>query len=352
MMDLKNTLESLLFSSGKKMGIDELSKLSKESDIELIKKTLEELKKELDEKNSSLMLVQEGDYWKLTVREKYLPFVRKIVTQTELPKSILETLAVVAFKAPALQSEVIKIRTNKAYKHLDELEETGYITREKKGRTKLIKMTSKFFEYFDIPESNLKEKLKAAAEKEPFVIGSPETPKVEVYTDELNNLEVYDAKAGREKKIRKRVPDEGGKESAEAEEALQEDETGIKEDSQAEWSEELETGKEKAGEDKEKYKPKGIFKGKIPEELEKRIDKRVEEIVTGKEEGEENAFEDEENGRETQIEETEEEAKESEEAKREESALESGENNKTKDEGELTEEESEEQAEEENSEEE
>ena len=91
MTDLKNTLESLLFSSGKKMRLEELSKLSKEKNVELINTTLEELKKELDEKNSSLMLIQEGDFWKLTVRERYLPFVRKIVTQTELPKSILET---------------------------------------------------------------------------------------------------------------------------------------------------------------------------------------------------------------------------------------------------------------------
>jgi len=62
------------------------------------------------------------------------------------------------YKAPVLQSQVIKVRTNKAYKHLDDLEQREYISREKKGRTKLIKLTQKFFDYFDVPPEKLKER--------------------------------------------------------------------------------------------------------------------------------------------------------------------------------------------------
>ena len=79
----------------------------------------------------------------------------------------METLAVIAWKYPVLQSEVTKIRTNKAYEHLRELEEMGYITREKKGRTRQIKLTQKFFDYFDIVEKEkLKEKFKGIADKQ------------------------------------------------------------------------------------------------------------------------------------------------------------------------------------------
>ena len=159
MNELKNTVESILFSTGRKLELEELSKLCKTKDLEQLKSSLNELKQELDQKNSSLMLIEEGNSWKLTVREKYLPYVRKVVSQTELSKSILETLAVIAYKAPTLQSQIIKIRTNKAYAHLDELEQNGYITREKKGRTKLLKLSQKFFDYFDIPPDQLKQKL-------------------------------------------------------------------------------------------------------------------------------------------------------------------------------------------------
>ena len=58
--------------------------------------------------------------------------VRKIVTETELTRSVMETLAVIAFKYPILQSDLIKLRTNKAYDHLVELEKSGYISRQKR----------------------------------------------------------------------------------------------------------------------------------------------------------------------------------------------------------------------------
>ena len=159
MPNLKKKVEALLFSSGKRMNIEEIAKLC-HSKPEDAKQSLAELKKEYDEKDSSLMFIEEGNFWKLTVREQYLPIVQKIVTETELSKTIMETLAVIAFKYPIRQSDLIKIRTNKAYDHLSELEEAGYISRQKQGRTKLIKLTDKFFEYFDLPRDKLKEQFK------------------------------------------------------------------------------------------------------------------------------------------------------------------------------------------------
>jgi len=156
---LKNKIEALLFSSGRKMSVEELSRLSnaKTGDIH---NELMELKKEYDEKDSSVMIINEGDSWKLTVREQFLSLVQKIVTETELSKTIMETLAVIAFKYPIKQSDLIKIRTNKAYDHLKELEEMGYISRQKHGRTNLIKLKQRFFEYFDLQEEKLKDQFK------------------------------------------------------------------------------------------------------------------------------------------------------------------------------------------------
>jgi len=157
--ELKNALESLLFSSGKKLNIDELSKLCKTKEQDKILLALKELKDDLEVKGSSLLLLEDTDGWRLTVRDKYLPFVRKIVSQTELTKSILETLAIVAFKTPVLQSEVIRIRTNKAYDHLAQLEKLNYVTRTKHGRTKLLRLSQKFFEYFETTQEQVKKEL-------------------------------------------------------------------------------------------------------------------------------------------------------------------------------------------------
>ncbi|HLC50582.1 MAG TPA: SMC-Scp complex subunit ScpB [Candidatus Nanoarchaeia archaeon] len=164
MTDLKKTsvksrAEAVLFSSGHRMTLEEVSKLCR-SRKEEVQQALEELQGEYEAKQSSLMLVQEGEFWKFTIRDHFIPMVRKIVTETELTRSVMETLAVIAFKYPILQSDLIKLRTNKAYDHLVELEKSGYISRQKRGRTNLIKLTDKFFKYFDLTEDNLRDKFK------------------------------------------------------------------------------------------------------------------------------------------------------------------------------------------------
>ncbi len=159
MEKLKNKIEAILFSAGKKVAIDEIAKLAGTS-TSMAHQVLTELKKNYRERDSSLMIIDEGSAWKIIVKDDFLPIVKKIVTETELTKTVMETLAVIAFKYPIKQSDLIKIRTNKAYDHLKELEEMGYITRQKHGRTKLIKLTHKFFEYFDLPEEKLKEQFR------------------------------------------------------------------------------------------------------------------------------------------------------------------------------------------------
>ncbi len=339
MTELKNQVESLLFSAGKRLTLEELGRLCKEENLDAIKAALELLKKELDDKQSSLMLVQEGDAYKLTVREKYISMVKKVVTTPELPKSILETLAVVAYKAPVLQSHVIKIRTNKAYRHFDELEELGYITREKKGRSKLIRLTPKFFDYFDVPPEKLREKFKNVAALEKVIeqketaieqaqqaivhAAADTTPRTEIVTDELpklapeieivgdklDGLETYGEAPKPKKKHKKKkhaaeeAPSpETREEAAEALAAKILGEAGLEPtpEEEAAMEEEgrltVEKIKAEAAKTKPKkteYVPKGIFAEGIPEEIKERIEHRVAEILEGEkpiaEEGEETA---------------------------------------------------------------
>jgi segregation and condensation protein B len=328
MSDLKNQVESLLFSAGKRLTVEELAGLCKEENHDAIRAALEILRKELDEKQSSLMLVEEGSGWKLTVREKYIQVVKKVVKTPELPKSLLETLAVVAYKAPVLQSQVIKIRTNKAYRHLDELEEMGYLTREKKGRSKLIKLTQKFFDYFDVPPEKLKEKFKNVAaleqaieEKESaiqvaqgsivdaavatapgveIVHDAPPklAPEIEILDEKLGDLETY-GEAPKHKKKHKKKKEEAAetpKTPEEAAEALAErimSEAGMAapeatEEETAAMEEEgrltVEKIKQEASHEKPKktsYVPKGMFAEGVPEEVKERIEHRVQELLSG-----------------------------------------------------------------------
>ena len=175
---LKNQLESLLFACGRKLSLGEMMKLSGITQPELIKEKLALLKQEYDVRNSAMMLVEETDGWKLTTREQYLPLVRKIVPHTELNKSVLETLAVIAWKQPIMQSEVIRIRTNKAYEHIGELETMGFVVKKKCGRTFSLALTQKFFDYFDLKDSAAVKTIFKDIKEE--LIKEGETPAAEV----------------------------------------------------------------------------------------------------------------------------------------------------------------------------
>ena len=309
---LKGKLEAMLFSSGRKMSIEELSRLSN-AKTDDIKNALVELKTEYDDKKSSMMLINEGDSWKLSVREQFLPLVRNIVTETELSKTIMETLAVVAFKYPIKQSELIKIRTNKAYDHLKELEQMGYITRQKHGRTNLIKLTQKFFEYFDLPQEKLKEVFKdfasiarAIEDKESEIKKIKEEQKATAEEEKRKDQEI--------KKAADLLDEEGspldlerlGEKDEEPKTEFVEEKFGDLEVVDELSEEELEKERERLREikeegmqhqkkrkkkDEEKEKQKPEFEGegvKLSEEQEEKVNQMVEEILhTEKEERDE-----------------------------------------------------------------
>ena len=287
MMELKKQLESILFSMGRRVTLEELSRICHERDIAKILHELEVLKRELEEKESSIILIEDNNTFRFTVRDQFLSLVRKVVKKTELPKGVLETLALVAAKAPVLQSTIVRARTNKAYDHLSSLESTGYITREKKGRTKLLKLTNKFFSYFDIPQDKLKEKLSAVLEKH--------QPTIEPDVEQLGKLEVYENKSdvsvrdsseketsSRISSVAKAVTTEDARISnPEIEKIIEKDtmENNEKEDMAKDTSDEdnqdIEDSKVK------KQRATGLFPNGAPAAVEARIEQRVRELLEG-----------------------------------------------------------------------
>ncbi|MFH1053313.1 MAG: SMC-Scp complex subunit ScpB [Candidatus Woesearchaeota archaeon] len=186
MASLKHKIEALLFSSGRVMSLEELRRLTKSPPYD-IKEAIDELRDDLKNRNSSIKLISDTpDSWKLNVEDDHLPLIRKIVSKTELKKTLLETLAIVAWKAPVLQADIIKMRTNKAYDDLKVLEEMNYISRKKKGRTKLISLAPKFFEYFDIPPEKMKERFQKFSEMEKEIISKEdEVKQANKYLEEI-----------------------------------------------------------------------------------------------------------------------------------------------------------------------
>ncbi len=151
MDELKKQAEAVLFAAGDRIELNDIARLCKTSPNN-VKNALNELKKAYKNNDSGLMVVDDGIFWKITVREAYIPLVQQINPRTELDRTTIETLAVIAWKSPILQSDVIKTRTNKAYDHIKELVDSGFLVKQRHGRSYILRLSKKFFDYFDLSD--------------------------------------------------------------------------------------------------------------------------------------------------------------------------------------------------------
>lgn len=146
-----------------------------------VKQALKQLQDEYSQRDCALMITGTGIIWKFDIREKYLELVKSLVVETDLSVQAMETLAMIAYSQPTcLQSDIIKKRTTNAYEHIKELSDMGFITKERYGRTRKIKITQKFFEYFDIRKKEITEMFDQFKNDEQEVIdGEKELVKLE-----------------------------------------------------------------------------------------------------------------------------------------------------------------------------
>ena len=180
----KRILEALLFSTGQGMSVEELSRISG-IPIGKTKKYLSELEKEYNTRSSdesALMIIHEGNVWRMIVRETYTSYTSRIVAELEMKRPVLSTLAVIAWKSPVMQSEVVKIRGTPAYDHIKELEEKDFITKEKKGHSYILRVTDRFKQYFEVrSEKDIRSLLDEAR---PVIVNRPSN-----YQDQTKNEE-------------------------------------------------------------------------------------------------------------------------------------------------------------------
>ncbi|MBM3200168.1 SMC-Scp complex subunit ScpB [Candidatus Woesearchaeota archaeon] len=162
----RNKVEAILFTTGRFMTLQEVADLCGIGSVGIVKELIGSLQKDYDSKPGALAVLEDGGKYKLSIRKKYNYLTTKLLDVTELDKPTQETLAVIAYKQPAIQADVIRIRGNKAYDHIEKLKELGFVTSDKYGRTRLLKLTQKFFDYFDLVEDHLKEKFANLAKLE------------------------------------------------------------------------------------------------------------------------------------------------------------------------------------------
>mgnify|MGYP001595203097 CR=1 FL=1 len=155
MEDYKRKVEAVLFASGKFLEINRIAEMLNLGSVGIIKETIKELKEEYGRKESAIEILEQGNSYRMHIKPDFIPFVKELMTETEFDRPTISTLAIIAWKQPILQSRIVKIRGNTAYDHLKFLEEKEFIIRKPHGLTRLVKLTPKFYEYFDTNQEDL-----------------------------------------------------------------------------------------------------------------------------------------------------------------------------------------------------
>lgn len=158
MDDMQNKVEAVLFITGSYMTVEDIGKSAGIGSEGMVKEAIENLKKSYDERQGSLEIIENEGKYKIALRKDYVQFSTKLLSSTELDRPTQETLAIIAYKQPILQADLIKVRGNGAYDHIHTLKDLQFIISEKFGRTRKLKLAPKFFDYFDIAGDMLKAK--------------------------------------------------------------------------------------------------------------------------------------------------------------------------------------------------
>ncbi len=165
MDDMQNKVEAVLFITGSFMTIEDIGKSAGIASEGVIREAVQRLKKAYDERQGSLEIINNDGKYKIALRKDYVQFSTKLLSSTELDRPTQETLAIIAYKQPILQADLIKVRGNSAYDHIHTLKEQQFIISEKSGRTRKLKLAPKFFDYFDIAGDQLKSKCDEIGQK-------------------------------------------------------------------------------------------------------------------------------------------------------------------------------------------
>jgi segregation and condensation protein B len=185
--EYKKQIEAVLFTVGRPLDVQRIAEMLNLGSVGMIKNALNSLLEEYKEKDSALEIIEDSGKYRMNIKGEHMHLVKNLMPVTELDKSTLETLAVIAWKHPVLQSDVVKLRGNKTYEHMKILVENDFVATSPTGLSKTIKLTPKFFQYFDTNKGQIQETLNGEAEKQelpelpepgPTSVPSQEMPKI------------------------------------------------------------------------------------------------------------------------------------------------------------------------------
>lgn len=150
--DVRRVIEAALFVSGRILTLEEIARICESGNAGLIRQALAELREDYNSRNSGIEIYEYDSGYGMRIRADMEPSVMHLASETEIPPAMLKTLALIAYEQPVMQSKLVKERGTRVYKYVKQLREQELIEAKKKGRTRILTVTPKFKEYFQVQD--------------------------------------------------------------------------------------------------------------------------------------------------------------------------------------------------------
>lgn len=170
-------LEAALYVAGRPLEIKELASVLKTRSKKRVQRTTQKLMEMYKTRDTALEILSlEEERYVLQLKAEFTPEVRRLALRPLLSIGPLKTLSYIAYRQPLPQKQVIDVRGQHAYGHVKQLEDLNLITRERAGRSRLVRTTEFFADYFGLSHDlkTMKQQLKSIFEKEDLDEAEPE----------------------------------------------------------------------------------------------------------------------------------------------------------------------------------
>lgn len=154
-MSDKAIVEAALFVSTESVTPREISRKTGVEE-KTVRESLKQLKQEYEKRGLGIIIQAADSRYRMTVNPRYEETVMHFVPETDMPKAMVKTLALISYEQPIKQSYVVKIRGNRAYHYIKKLAELGLVEARVQGRTKILSTTPKFKKYFNLKKEKKK----------------------------------------------------------------------------------------------------------------------------------------------------------------------------------------------------
>jgi len=166
--NIKKAIESILFVAGDAVELREIAIALEMEEAELVR-IADEMAEQKSKTAEGVLLKRVGDKLQLCSNPEYMPFIDRVlqpVKKTRLSQSILETLAIIAYKQPVTRFEIEQVRGVQCSYSVAALIEKGLVVRtgRKKslGNPMLYATSDEFLRHFGISSLDELPRLKEA----------------------------------------------------------------------------------------------------------------------------------------------------------------------------------------------